>query len=90
MEASATPKRLTIRYFLEQADAPLRAQTFHSAYVAYPCTASRACIPIVSYTIASRNRSLLGKSNNLVTFRSFVFPPMSARETKTQKHILRP
>jgi hypothetical protein len=32
-------------------------------------------------------QSLLGKSNNLVTFRSFVFPPMSAREMENRKTI---
>src|SRR5678810_595836 len=33
--------------------------------------------------------SVLGKSNNLVTFRSFVFASASERETKAQKRYLK-
>ena len=38
-------------------------------------------------SIASRNSSLVGKSNNFLTFRSFVFRPMSTRKTKNTKTI---
>jgi hypothetical protein len=38
-------------------------------------------------TIDSPDRGLFGKSNNSVTFRSFVSRSMSARETETQNNI---
>jgi hypothetical protein len=89
MQLPAIPKRLTIRYLVEQADDRLRAQIFHCAYAGYPCIASTARIQITPYSIASRNGSLPRKSNKLVTFRWFVFPTRCRREKrKTQKHIL--
>ena len=90
MQRSAKSQRLTIRYLLEEADIPLRAQIFILLKLGI-LGALAGPSPIVSHSDgsilnnsssqtselgqSSRNSGLLGKSNNLLTFRSFVFPP---------------